>query len=433
MTPHSSHTPPGSCRRPGRTLLIAGLTVLLACAAAAARPQASAAAGSASITAYRGLGAWVDMYDPSAWNNPAAAVKDMASHGVRTLYLETANYHNPASASLFRPAAMALLIQQCHARKMKIVAWYLPGFKDLGKDLKRSKAAIDFRTSDGQRFDSFALDIEDSTVKPASTRSARLKTLTGQIRAHVGAAYPLGGIIPSPAGMKINSSYWPGFPYKYVAGAYDVIVPMGYYTYHGDGYAHAYSETRENVSIVRAQTGRPTIPIHVIAGDAAKSSGSETLGYVRALRETGCLGGSMYDWATTNAADWRALASVRFNPVETPALPRDVGYMAPLGNCPGDTSHPKEVFYQATKQGGERILHFRLWDVQADEVRLVVNWQDAGALDAGPKAAWSGLQSIAIPKVMLNAKGRNVIGFVARGEAGAWQRWGVRDVTLVKP
>ena len=415
-------------------LLIAGLIVLIGLASAAlAPPPASAAAGSASIAAYRGLGTWVDMYDASAWNDPAAAVKDMASHGVRTLYLETANYHNPQSASLFKPAALAVFIQQCHARQIKIVAWYLPGFKDLDKDYERSMAAIDYRTPDGQKFDSFALDIEDSTVKPASTRSARLKTLSAKIRAAVGKSYPLGGITPSPAGMKINSSYWPDFPYKDVAAVYDVIVAMGYYTYHGDGYNHAYNETLENVRIVREETGRPTIPIHIIAGLGDKSSGSETTAFVRALRETGCLGGSMYDWATTDDADWRPLAGVRFNKIQTPALPLDVGYAAPLGNCPGDTSHPKEVFYQALQQDGERILHFRLWDVQADEVRLVVNWQDAGALDRGPKVKWSRVRSLAIPASMLNAKGRNVIGFVARGEAPHWQRWGVRDVTLVAP
>jgi hypothetical protein len=352
---------------------------------------------------------------------------------VRTLYIETANYHNPQSATLFKPAALTAFIQQCHARQIKIVAWYLPGFKDLAKDYRRTMAAIEFRTPDGQKFDSFALDIENSTVKPASARSARLKTLSAKIRKAVGKTYPLGGIIPSPAGMKINSSYWPDFPYKDVAAVYDVIVAMGYYTYHGDGYAHAYDETRENVSIVREQTGRPTIPIHVIAGVGHESSGSETTAFVRALRETGCLGGSMYDWSTTNDADWRPLANVRFNKAQTPALPRDVGYVAPLGNCPGDTSHPKEVFYQALKQNGQRILHFRLWDVQTDEVRLLVNWQDGGALDRGPKGKWSGVRSIAIPASMLNAKGRNVIGFVARGDAPHWQRWGVRDVTLVKP
>ena len=415
-------------------LLIAGLIVLIGLASAAlAPPPASAAAGSASIAAYRGLGTWVDMYDASAWNDPAAAVEDMASHGVRTLFVETANYHNPQSASLLKPAALAVFIQQCHARQIKIVAWYLPGFKDLDKDYERSMAAIDYRTPDGQKFDSFALDIEDSTVKPASTRSARLKTLSAKIRAAVGKSYPLGGITPSPAGMKINSSYWPDFPYKDVAAVYDVIVAMGYYTYHGDGYNHAYNETLENVRIVREETGRPTIPIHIIAGLGDKSSGSETTAFVRALRETGCLGGSMYDWATTDDADWRPLAGVRFNKIQTPALPLDVGYAAPLGNCPGDTSHPKEVFYQALQQDGERILHFRLWDVQADEVRLVVNWQDAGALDRGPKVKWSRVRSLAIPASMLNAKGRNVIGFVARGEAPHWQRWGVRDVTLVAP
>ncbi len=413
-------------------LLIAGLTVLVGLVMAAARPQV-AAAGSASVTAYRGLGTWVDMYDVAAWDDPAGALDDMALHGVRTLYIETANYHYPATAPLFKPAAMAVFIQECHARKMKIVAWYLPGFKDLDKDYARSMAAIQFRTSDGQKFDSFALDIEDSHVKPASTRSARLRTLSARIRAAVGQSYPLGGIIPSPAGMRINSSYWPDFPYKDVAAVYDVIVPMGYYTYHGDGYAQAYNETRENVRIVREQTGLPTIPIHVIAGLADKSSGSETIGYVRALRETGCLGGSMYDWPTIDDADWRALANVRFNKVQATALPGDVGDTSRLGNCPGDTSHPKEVFFQAAGQGSESVLHFRLWDVQAGEVRLVVNWQDAGALAAGPQGKWSRERSIAIPASMLNAKGRNVIGFVARGDGPPWQRWGVRDVTLVKP
>jgi hypothetical protein len=376
-------------------LLIAGLAVLIGLAMAALAPSRASAA---PLVAYRGLGTWVDIYDAQAWNDPAAAVKDMASHGVRTLYLETSNYH--WAVAINKPAAMAAFILQCHARHMRVVAWYVPGFQDLAKDNARSMAAIHYRTADGQQFDSFALDIEASLVKTPSTRSARVKTLSAKIRTAVGTSYPLGGIIPSPAGMKINSSYWPGFPYKAVAGVYDVIVPMGYYTYHGDGYSQAYSETLENVRIVR---------------------------------ETGCLGGSMYDWSTTGAADWRALANVRYNRVQSPALPREVGYTAPLGNCPSDTSHPKEVFYQAAQQSGARILHFRLWDVQTGEVRLVVNWHDTGPLVQGPTARWSRVRSIAIPASMLNAGGRNVIGFVARGAAPHWQRWGVRAVTLVEP
>jgi hypothetical protein len=351
---------------------------------------------------------------------------------VRTLFVETANYHNPTSQTMFDRPALAEFIQAAHARKMYVVAWYLPGFKNLEKDFTRSKAAIDFRTADGQKFDSFALDIEDSSVKPASTRSERLQTLSQRIRAYVGASYPLGGIIPSPKGMTINGTYWPDFPYRTVAAIYDVLVPMGYYTYHVDGYAKVYNESLYNVRIVREQTGLPTVPIHLIAGLGDKSSGPETTAFVRATRETGVLGAGMYDWSTTDDLDWAPLANVRFNPLQKPALPPALPYAPGLGNCPADTTHPKEVFYTAAGASAERILHFRLWDVQAGEVRLVINWRDAGALDRGPKGKWSGVRSLAIPASMLS-KSRNVIGFVAKGDAPHWQRWGVRDVSFVAP
>ena len=104
---------------------------------------------------------------------------------------------------------------------------------------------------------------------------------------------------------------------------------------------------------------------------------------MRALRENGALGGSMYDWATTSDASWRALHNVRFNPRQSPTLPRTLPSAERLGYCSADRTHPKEVFYETTGQAGDRVLRFRLYDVQADEVRLVVNWQDLGPLAAG--------------------------------------------------
>ena len=404
---------------------------LLVLGAAAALPQAAV---SAPVRCYRGLGSWIDMYDASAWNDPAAALEDLQARGVSTLFLETANYHLPAdSSTMFRRDDAGKLIQEAHARGIRVVAWYLPGFEDPAKDYRRSIAAIRYRTPDGQAFDSFMLDIEASIVKDVDVRNSRLRALSNRIRAAVGPTYPLGACIPSPAGMAMHASYWPGFPYKTLAGIYDVFVPMGYYTYHGDGYANAYRDTRDNIRIIREQTGRPGIPIHVIAGDGAKSSGSETTAYVRALRENGALGGSMYDWATTSDASWRALGNVRFNPRQTPALPRTLPYAAPLGYCSSDRTHPKEVFYETTGQNGDRVLRFRLYDVQADEVRLVVNWQDAGPLAAGPVKAWSRARTVTIPASLLKPTARNVIGFVARGDFPAWQRWGVRDVTIAAP
>ena len=217
---------------------------------------------------------------------------------------------------------MGALIEQCHARGIKVVAWYLPGFSDPSKDYKRSMAAIGFRSAAGQKFDSFTLDIEASIVKNVDPAQ--------QPAADAVQPHPRGrrDLVSARAPASRRRPAWPctpatgrGFPFKTLAGIYDVFVPMGYYTYHGDGYANAYRDTRDNIRIIREKTGRPGMPIHVIAGDAAKSSGSETTAYVRALRENGALGGSMYDWATTNDASWRALRTVRFNPRQKPALP----------------------------------------------------------------------------------------------------------------
>jgi len=294
-------------------------------------------------------------------------------------------------------------------------------------------AAIRFRTPDGQKFDSFGLDIEASIVRNAAKRTTRLKALSKRIRNAAGDRYPLGAIIPSPAGMRMHASYWPGFPYQALAKVYDVFVPMGYYTYHGDGYANAYKDTRNNILIIREETRRPTVPIHVIAGIANKSSASETTAFVRGLRENGCIGGSMYDWATTGKSDWDALQDVRFNPRQKPALPAVAGFADPMGYCNQDRTHPKEVFYEAEAQDGDRVLGYRLYDAQADEVHLLVNWQDLGALPAGTGDAWTGAQRVTIPAASLKASGRNVIGFVAEGDYPSWSTWGVRDVTLTAP
>jgi hypothetical protein len=104
-----------------------------------------------------------------------------------------------------------------------------------------------------------------------------------------------------------------------------------------------------------------------------------------------------------------------------------------MGYIGADRTHPKEVFYQTGAQDGDRVLRFRLFDVQAGEVRLLVNWQDLGWLPAGPVRAWSKVRSVTVPAAVLKPRARNVIGFVARGGFPSWQRWGVRGVTIGVP
>ena len=432
---HPASAAPERSRRSrlGRRLAagLAVLVLIVVCVSVVldAGGRAIAAGGRPPIMAYRGLGAWVDLFDSTYWNDPAAAISGMTAHGVRTLYIETSNFHWPSD--LNKPAALSEFIVQAHAHGMKVVAWYLPQLKDLAYDLRRCKAALDFRTADGQRFDSFGLDIEDSSVTPASARTTQLLTLSGELRAAVGAGYPLGAIIPSPTGMTIHASFWPDFPYKQLAAIYDVMVPMGYYTYHVHGYAKVFAETANNFTIIREQTGDPRIPIHVIGGAAANSSTAEVQAYVRCVREYGGLGASLYDYGTTKAGAWQFLNLVPVNPRPGLPMPAALGYSGILGNVPhGDSAHPKEVFFDAGTLTGSQVLHYRLYDAQKHEVRLLVNWNSIGLLPAGPARKWTKERTIAIPASSLNATGSTTITFVARGNFPTWSVWGVRGVSL---
>ena len=261
-----------------------------------------------SLDAYHGLGTWVDLYDSRAWANPSAAVADMAAHGVRTLYIETSNYHS--SDAIMNPTGLAAFIDQAHARGIRVVAWYLPDLKANSIDYARISRAVSFTTPDGQKFDSFALDIEATVVGSETQRNQNLAALSQQIRALVGPAYPLGAIIPSPVGLAKKSGYWNNFPYASLPQNYDVIVPMAYYTYHAKGAAPVYADASANMRILRAQPNCSAIPVHMIGGIAEKSSAAEVAAFVRATREGGCVGASLYGWPGTSAADWRALQSV---------------------------------------------------------------------------------------------------------------------------
>jgi hypothetical protein len=272
--------------------------------------QSASPAVDPSMDAYKGLGSWVDIYDDSAWENPSAAVADMARHGVRTLYLETGN--SKSSFTIKSPAKTSEFIRSAHAKKMYVVAWYLPEMTSLTKDYKRIKAAIEYRTDDGQKFDSFALDIESGAVKKVKARNKALTTLSTKIRSLVGTSYHLGAIIPSPVGLSKKGGYWGDFPYQMCAEKYDVFVPMSYYTYHGNGANAAYKDTIDNVRILRSKPGCKDEPIHLIGGIAGReSSAAETKAFVRAVKESDIFGASFYSWPGTDAADWKALSAIK--------------------------------------------------------------------------------------------------------------------------
>ena len=257
--------------------------------------------------AYSGSGAWIDRYDFAKLEDPEFAVAEMADHGVRTLYVETASWRVPNRVDIVAPAQTADLIAAAHANDMKVVAWYLPGFKSLRTDMRRVRAALDFQTPDGQRFDSFALDIEANEVNPVSRRNAALLRLSRSIRRAAGPAYELGAIVPDQLSTSNGPVLWPRFPYAATARYYDVFLPMAYSTFNrARGAAGVYRYTARNVRFVKRATGRP---VHVIGGLTNEMSHSEQAAVAQAARDAGAVGASLYKFPLYDTGSWSALSA----------------------------------------------------------------------------------------------------------------------------
>jgi hypothetical protein len=283
------------------------LCVLLAAPAAGARVAGN------RPTAYAGLGTWLDIYATPSWAHPEREVAAMARVGVRTLYLQTGNYEQ--RVDLVRPRALGRFVDAAHAAGMRVVAWYLPSFAYPAQDVRRSLAAIRFRSPRGERFDSFALDIEASFVKPVSLRNQRLVSLSSRIRATAGRRYALGAIIPSDVGMHRHPRYWPGFPYRALDRYYDVFLPMAYATNaHVRGVRATFAYNAADIAAIRRRTRDPRVPIHLIGGLSNSMGGGETAGFMSAVAACAPLGYSLYAFPGTSRADWSALTAPPADP-----------------------------------------------------------------------------------------------------------------------
>jgi hypothetical protein len=383
------------------------------------------------LDAYRGLGAWLDIYNERLYRRPEPVLDDLAARHVRTLFLQTTNYRRRGPFQF--PKAMGRILEAAHARGIRVVAWYLPGFVQLKRDLRWSLAAIRYRSPSGQQFDSFGLDIESSEVEKYWVRTQRLLQLSAEIRQAVGPEYPLAAIVPSARMLEIRRDYWPGFPFARLTGIYDVFMPMSYYSYRDYGSRAVHEYIAHTIEVIRRKGRDPGIPIHLIGGIADGSNRAESLAFVRASRQYGLLGASMYDYKVTGAEDWEALAQIQPNPKQKPALPfRLWRHMDGYGNVPdGDQTHPAEVVFATGPLTGGREIDFDGYDLGPDEVDLFVNWRRVATLPAGVPEAWGGRVAVAIPDGFLRDAEPNVIAFVARARHPNWSTWGVRAVTLM--
>jgi hypothetical protein len=312
-------------------LLVGALVVLVLVAGAvtivregsskdASRSAAASQGGTFGVDAYQGLGAWVDVFDfvPAYQQGgvpPTVTADDvdtMASLGVHTLFLQAAR-NDDRTNGLVAPDLLVPFLQRAHSHGMKVVGWYYPTFADVDVDLARLMQIANFDVS-GQRFDGISVDIEDNqVVTDPVQRSANLVELSRRLKESLPAGAAIGAtVLPAVQTEVINPLYWPGFPWAQLRPYYDVWLPMAYWSFRDKAgpYHSGYTYVTESVRRMRALVGDPNLKVHPVGGIADVITEAETRDFVRALTDTDAIGGSLYDYRTTNGGIWGALRGV---------------------------------------------------------------------------------------------------------------------------
>ena len=260
---------------------------------------------------FRRLGTWVDVFD-YATLDPATAVPDMRSRGVRVLYLATARFNG--TSDLFDAAEAGQWLDLAHQNGIEVVGWYLPAYGDLARDVRRTVAIARFVSPGGQRFDAVGVDIERLDEVSLSQFNTLLVTHLSQVRAQVDAM--VGAIVPSPFATDPGNR-WAGFPWAAVGQNSDVVVPMALWSFRSNADGSAYTPDQvylwvlDQVRRARSLSGRP-VAVEGGVDDPGTERTPVTADrvdrFVDAVIDGGAIGGSHYDYATTSTSLWAILA-----------------------------------------------------------------------------------------------------------------------------
>ena len=188
---------------------------------------------------------------------------------------------------------------------MHVVAWYLPTLVDLDADLARLTAA------GALVVDGLAVDIESVDLPDVVERNRRVLELSERLRA-VEPDRVLGAITLSAVHLQVvNPAFWLDYPYDQLADLYDVILPMAYWSIRRGDLRNGEGYIGENIDRIRAAIDDPDYPIHPVGGIASGLTSDDVAGMLRAIQDHGVIGGSLYDWATSNPQEWEILQPLR--------------------------------------------------------------------------------------------------------------------------
>ena len=263
-----------------------------------------------TLEPYRGFGAWLDAFDWSVTfaRSPENVIglehiDHMASEGVQTIYIQASRWNSPSD--ILEPERLQAIIDRAHGHGMAVIAWYLPTMVDPETDLRRMVAIA------SMDFDGFGVDIESLELDDVAERNRRLLDISSRLDEALGDR-PLAAIVMEPVLMEdVNPQFWPDYPWMGLAEHYDVWMPMSYWTNRRGGWRHSHTYTAENIARIRQRIGQPDAPVHTIGGIGDKTTVGDLHGMVVAAVEQRAIGGSIYDYRTTDPAFWEVLRAFR--------------------------------------------------------------------------------------------------------------------------
>jgi hypothetical protein len=166
------------------------------------------------------------------------------------IYVETSNYHSPAD--VMYPDEIRDMIALARPAGIRVVPWYLPGYRNIPLDRRRFAAAI--AVGGDTPIDGLGVDIEADIVRNRQLRARRAAAMVQWLRTTY-PDLPMAGIVPRDA-----LAWWRIFPYREIRAGTDVMMPMCYTSRYLSP-AKTTAMAAECVTTIRDQTGDPSVPV----------------------------------------------------------------------------------------------------------------------------------------------------------------------------
>ncbi|MGH9278924.1 MAG: hypothetical protein ACRD12_12575 [Acidimicrobiales bacterium] len=244
-----------------------------------------------------GKGMWIWQPEKSDGGDIEAMINRAKAVGLSHIFVRTGSSWDGFYAAAF----LDKIVPAAHKAKIRVYGWDFPRLIDPADDVQRALYAINHQAPGGHTIDGFAPDIE--TWSEGTHITAEAAAAYGeQLRASVGAGYPLIACVPRPSDYTKRI-----YPYTEVIAQFDAVAPMVYWL-------NRQPDTDMAGALVDlVPFGKPIFPIGQ-AFDGGPEGGrwgmpppDELQRFMRVAHEGGVHGVSFWSWQAADQTMWDAI------------------------------------------------------------------------------------------------------------------------------